>query len=328
MLSQPPIRKCENIECFDADTGKVLWQTAAKDIAGSPTNLPQVSADTGYAAPTPATDGKRIFAIFAMGDLMCLDLDGKKIWALNLGVPDNRYGHASSLVVYNGLLLVQYDQTKGGRFLALNAMTGRTVWDIARKVDVAWASPVLANTGGKTQVILVANPTVAAYDPFTGNELWTNNCMGGEVGPSAAYADGMVFAANEFIRLAAIKILDPSKLAWEASEGLPNTASPVATSQYVFMESSGGTMTCYDAKNGALLWKQENDEGFYSSPILAGDRVYMTDRAGVTHIVRADKKYSAIGTCELGEKTDSTFAFMNGRIYIRSQKNLYCIAEK
>jgi len=317
------------VECFDADTGKVLWQTAAKDIPGSPATPPQVSADTGLAAATPATDGRRIFAIFATGDLICLDLDGKKIWALNLGVPDNRYGHSSSLVVYNGLLLVQYDQSKGGRFLALDSMTGKIVWDIARKVDAAWTSPVLANTGdNKTEVVLVGNPLVASYDPMTGKELWKLDCMGGEVGPSAAYADGMVFAVNEFIRLAAIKISDPSKVAWEGSEGLPNTASPVATSQYVFIASSGGTITCFDAQKGTLLWKQENDEGFYSSPIIAGDRVYLMDRAGLTHIVKADKEYSAMGSCELGEKSDSTPAFMNGRIYIRTQKNLYCIAEK
>jgi outer membrane protein assembly factor BamB len=317
-----------DIECFDADNGKLLWQTPVKDIPGSPATPPQVSADTGYAAPTPATDGKRVYAIFATGDLICLDLDGKKIWALNLGVPDNRYGHSSSLVLHNGLLLVQYDQAKGGRLVALDAMTGKIVWDIARKVDASWSSPVLANADGKTQVVLIGNPLVAGYDPMTGKELWQLECMGGEVGPSAAYADGTVFAVNEFIRLAAIKMSAPGKVAWEGNDGLPNTASPVATSQYVFMASSGGTMTCYDAKTGALLWKQENDEGFYASPIIAGDRVYMTDRAGVTRIVKADKTYSAIGACELGEKTDSTPAFMNGRIYIRSQKNLYCVAGK
>jgi outer membrane protein assembly factor BamB len=320
--------KAQEVECFDADTGKVLWQTAAKDIPGSPSNLPPVNAETGYAASTPATDGERIFAVFATGDLMCLDFNGSKKWALNLGVPDNRYGHSSSLIVYDGLLLVQYDQTKGGRILALDVLTGKTVWEVARKLDASWSSPVLANTGNRTEVIIVANPWIVSFDPMNGNELWKLECMGGDVAPSAAYADGMLFAANESVRSIAIKISDPGKLAWEGHDGLPNSASPVATSQYLFMATSGGTITCFDAKNGALLWKHENEEGFYSSPIVVDGHVYLTDRAGVTHIVKADKEYSAVGSCELGDKIDSTPAFMNGRIYIRSQTNLFCIAEK
>jgi outer membrane protein assembly factor BamB len=87
-------------------------------------------------------------------------------------------------------------------------------------------------------------------------------------------------------------------------------------------------MTCHDARTGALLWKQENDDGFYSSPIIVGDRVYIVDRAGVTHVFKAAREFSEISKCALGERSDSTPAFMDGRIYMRGATNLYCIAEK
>jgi outer membrane protein assembly factor BamB len=323
------------VDCFDAATGKILWQAPVANIPGSPATSPKVNADTGYAAPTVATDGERVFAIFATGDLICLDLQGKKIWAMNVGTPKNMYGYASSPVLCGSLLIVQYDQEAatdkedfGGRLLALEAATGKKVWDIARQVEPSWTSPLVADTGAGMQVVIVANPIVAAYDPFTGKELWTNNCMGGEIGPSAAYADGMVFAANESVRLAAIKVSAPSTLAWEADGGLPNTSSPVANSNYLFMATSGGTIVCHDAKTGALVWRQENDEGFYSSPIIVGDRVYIVDRAGVTHVIKVARELSELGKSALGEKSDATPAFMDGRIYMRGVTNLYCIAAK
>ena len=66
--------------------------------------------DTGYAAPTVATDGTRICAIFPTGDVGCFDFEGKELWSRNLGVPDSTYGYASSLAIYRNLLLIQYDQ--------------------------------------------------------------------------------------------------------------------------------------------------------------------------------------------------------------------------
>jgi len=115
---------------------------------------------------------------------------------------------------------------------------------------------------------------------------------------------------------------------WEADNGLANTSSPVANSNFVFMASSGGIITCHDAKTGALVWTQDNDDGFYSSPIIVGDRVYIVDRKGVTHVIKVAREILELAKNALGEKSDATPAFMDGRIYMRGVTNLYCIAEK
>jgi len=328
-------KNIREVFCLDTASGQLLWRHELKDIPGSPASPPQVTPDTGYAAPTMATDGNmRFFGIFATGDLICLDHCGTKLWARNLGVPEIRYGLASSLLVYRNVLVVQHDTEKSGQVLGLDCATGKTLWDTPRKVGPSWTSPILVNTGKRMELIINANPMVAGYDPENGKELWELQCMGGEVAPSPAYADGMVFVANEFVRLAAIKLGDKPQLAWEGADGLPNVASPLATSEYVFLASSGGTVTCWDTKKGGLLWKQELPEGFNASPILVGDRMYLTDLAGTTHIIKADKTYLHIGECELGEtrglgeKTVCTPAFTDGRIYIRCATNLYCIGEK
>ena len=99
---------------------------------------------------------------------------------------------------------------------------------------------------------------------------------------------------------------------WKHEEDLPSASSPLATEKHVFMCSDGGVITCLDAKTGQKAWSQEFDEGFYGSPILVDDRVYVMDRAGVTHVFRAGDKYEKLATNPLGEKADCTPAIPDG----------------
>jgi outer membrane protein assembly factor BamB len=316
----------QEVYCFEAGSGSLLWQRPVEGIPGSPTEAPVANEDTGYAAPTMATDGTRVYAIFATGDLACFDFEGNRMWARNLGVPENHYGHSSSLMVYDNLLLVQYDDAREPRLFGLETTTGETVWEEPRLVAVSWSSPLLVYTGSRPELIVNATPVAASYDPRTGRKLWQIECLMGEVGPSPAYADGMVFVVNAYAILAAID-LEARDIVWEAYEGLPDASSPVATAQYLFLAAGYGLITCLDAKTGDVYWEQEFEEGFYSSPVLAGDRVYIMDRAGVTHTIMADREYKALAESPLGEPATSTPAFVRNRIYIRGEKHLFCIGK-
>jgi outer membrane protein assembly factor BamB len=320
-------RRTQVVYGIDADSGKILWQTELNDIPGSPERRPQVTEDTGFAAPTMTTDGIRVFVLFATGDIACLDFEGHRLWAKNLGMPENHYGHSSSLITYQDLLLVQYDQNMGGRLLALSTKSGDLVYDQPREVEISWASPILVNTGDRDELILNANPFVMSHDPRTGKELWRLKCMLGEIAPSPAFADGMVFAVNDYARLAAIKLENSPELAWEYIDDLSEVSSPLATKDFVFMAASYGSVTCLDSKTGERLWIEDFDEGFYSSPVLVGDFVYLMYVEGVMSIFKADKGFHLIGRNELGENAVSIPAFMHGRIYIRGMKNLYCIGK-
>ena len=316
------------VYCYDKNTGKMLWEAAADKITGSPAAMPKVTTDTGLAAPTMATDGKAVFAIFATGDVIAFDLEGKRHWGRNLGVPDNHYGHSSSLIVYKDKLLVQYDTNRAGKLLALNTKTGETIWETARKSKIAWSSPALVNTGKRMEVILSSNPNVSSYDPETGKELWSVDCLAGEVGPSVGYANGMVFAANEYAKMVGIKLGATPEIAWEADEFLPEASSPLAINDLLYIATSYGVFACYDAKTGKKLWSQEYGDPFYASPVYADGKVYITDMAGKTHIVKATKEYALIGTPELGEKSVCSPVFIGGKAYIRGMNQLYCIGTK
>ena len=315
------------VYCFDANTGKLRWSSRADKIAGSPPKTPAVSKETGQAAPTLTTDGRRVYAIFANGDLIAFDFEGKKVWAKNLGSPSNHYGHSSSLIMFRDLLIVQYDQRGSAQVMAFSGKTGELVWKTQRKVKVSWSSPVVVYTGKRTELLLAAEPCVASYSPSSGKELWKFDCISGEVGPSVAYANGIVFSVNDYSKLAAVEIGDPPKLLWENSEYLSDVPSPVANDRYVFLITSYGTAVCYDARTGEKYWEHDFGNNIYASPILAEGKVYIPDKNGIMHIFKADKSFSLIGEPALGEGTSCTPAMVSGRIYMRGDRNLYCIGK-
>ncbi len=317
--------KNRKVFCYNRLNGSLVWTFDVKNVEGSPANSPKVTNDTGHAAAGLTTDGKRIYAIFSNGDLVAVDFEGKQVWAKNIGVPDNHYGHSSSLQFYKDKLIVQFDDNKACRLFALTTQTGKEIWKTIRSGKISWASPIIATKAGKTEIIVNNLPYVASYDVETGKEKWKVDCLSGEIGSSPAYADGIVFTANEYAKMVAIK---DGKILWEGYDYLPDVSSPVAYKDMVFFTTSYGDMACFNQKDGALLWHHEFDGGFYGSPVIADGKIYCVDRSGTTVIVEAGRDFKLIGQAKLGEKSDCTPALADGMIYIRGEKFLYCISEK
>ncbi|MCG6185782.1 PQQ-binding-like beta-propeller repeat protein [Maribellus maritimus] len=314
------------IYCYSRADGKLLWTAKADNIQGSPSSMPRVTPDTGLSASTLTTDGKRVYAIFATGDVVAFDMNGNRVWAKNLGVPENHYGHSSSLITWTNKLFVQFDTNRGGKVIALEAATGNTAWETVRQSKISWASPVLAEVDGKYQLVLTADPIVAGYDVETGKELWSVDCMMGEVGPSVAYSDGIVVAANEYARMVAIDIKTGETL-WEDDMYLPEASSPVAYNGLLFIATSYGVIVCYDLKTGEEYWEDDTGSAIYSSPTIADGKMYLMDNDGVMRIYECSKEMKKISENELGETAGTTPAYMDGYIYIRGENNLYCIGK-
>lgn len=316
------------VYAFDADTGKPVWTAGTEGVPGVPAELPKVTGDTGYAAPSVAADGRHVVAVFGTGTLLGLDADGRRLWALSLPVPDNNYGHSSSLLLYRDTVYVQYDYFGGSSLIALEAETGRERWRQSREAETSWASPILVEVGGRMVLILSAAPMVAAYDALTGEVLWSNACMRGEIGASPAYAAGRVFAANENARAVAIDVLT-GKTLWETTDpDLPDAGSPVATDRFLFLPTSFGVFSCLNAVDGTVVWTHEFDSGGYGSPVIAGDRIYWVTKEGVTRIFKADETFELISEPPLGESSVSTPALVDRRLYVRGETHLFCIGSE
>lgn len=315
------------VACYNRHTGQLIWEKEVSNIPNSPASPPRVTDDTGLAAPTMAVDGKRVYAIFATGDVVAFDLDGKQIWGRNLGVPNNHYGHSSSLMVWENKLLIQYDTNTKGRMLALNTATGASIWDVDRPVHISWASPALIEVNAKIQIVTTSDPFVMGHDLDTGAEIWRVEAMMGEVGPSVAYDNGLVFATNEYARLVAVEPKPGTEYTWEDDEYLSEASSPVAHNGLLYLATSYGVLVCYDAKTGEKQWEKEFDEGFYSSPMIADGKLYIVDLAGITHILKEGREGTLLAEPDLGEGGYALPVFADGRVYLRGESNLYCIGE-
>jgi len=314
--------------CYELSSGKQLWKLEAKNIPGSPSRVPATTEDTGLGASTVATNGKVVCAIFGTGDLICADMDGKQLWAKNIGVPDNPYGYASSLLIYGNLLIIQYDNRNLPRVIALDLATGNERWSRPRpERNPSWSSPILAMVNNRPQLILIGNPGVTSYNPNTGEQYWRVEAMSGEPAPGPAYANGIVFVATEYATMTAINAANGSVL-WKNNEILPEIASPVATKDFVFVATSYGVVASFNPQTGEVIKTMELNADFNASPIIVEGKIYLICTKGKVYIFSAKGDFTLVNSFETGEKTFATPAFTDRKIVIKTEKSIYCVSSE
>jgi outer membrane protein assembly factor BamB len=317
--------------CLDAATGKILW---TGDVpSGAPQDL-EVQEETGWAASTLATDGVRVYAIFATGDLAAFELSGRRAWARSLGVPDSAYGYASSLEVFGGRVIVQYDQGQPdqakSKIMAFDGATGRLAWEKARPVGGSWTSPIVAKVGPGYQLVTAGNPWVIAYDPNTGDDLWRANVTGGDMAPSPICADGKVVVIEPYAKVVALRTdrrgdVTTSGVVWKSDNGGPDIVSPVSDGKYVYLLDTDGTLNVLSLADGSGVYQKALDLGFRASPTLVRDSLVLLSEKGTLLRLATGPAFKELGRSELGEECRASPAFADGRWFIRGKQNLVCI---
>ena len=316
---------------FDADTGALQWSATIQLPGGARPPSPEINEETSLAAPTPVTDGRRVYALFPTGEIAAFDFSGKQVWARNIGPLDNMYGYAASLAIYQDRLLIQIDrgQPEDGqsKMLALDTRTGEPRWEVKRDVAGSWSSPVVLDINGQPQLITCANPFVIAYNPVDGKELWRNKCLESDVAPSPILAENMIVAVAPNT---AIIGLHPGTMdiAWKVEEGVPDATSPVSDGQRVYIVNSEGLLSCFNLQTGKVVWKQELEDTFYASPAIAGNALILVSRKGVAWVLEPGDEYKELGKGELGEECCASPVPVGKRLLVRGKKNLFCIESK
>jgi len=325
----------KEVFCYSTQKGELLWRAEVKSVQGGAADI-QVWDNLMYAASTVACDGIRVYSIFVDGDAAAFDVDGKKLWVKNMGAPDNAYGNATSLTFYKDRLLIQYDQggydDEKSSLFAIDGDTGNIVWRKMRPTAGAWTTPNIIDTGKEEQLITVSDPWVISYNPETGDEIWKADILGADVAPSPVYADGMVFVIQPYAALFAINAASKGEvieedMPWVVDCNAPDICTPVCKNGLIFLLTTMGTFTCYDTKTGKLVWEEELDVGFNASPCVVGDWLYLLSEEGTMFKVKAARTFAQAEKCELREEIKTSPAFLDGRIYIRGVKYLYCIGK-
>ena len=322
------------VYCFDSSSGQRLWMGTVPMSKPRSGKDFEVLEDTGLAAPTMVTDGKRVCAIFATGDMACFNFQGQRLWTRGLGIPDSIYGYASSLAIYRNLAIVQYDQAGPedgeSELLALDMASGNIVWRTKRPVANSWSSPIVTKIEGRDTIVTCADPWVIAYDPATGAELWRMDCLSGDIAASPVCANGRVFAIEPYSHLVAIDPNGRGELSeahqlWVNEDSGPDICSPVSDGEMIYLLTTDGVLSCCRTSDGRTLWEEDLRENFFASPCLVDGRLYLLDDKGSMSIAQGGAEYKLLGKSALGEACHASPAFADSRIYIRGEKHLFCI---
>jgi outer membrane protein assembly factor BamB len=321
--------------CFDRATGKVRWQQTATEQVPHEGHHPTHS----YAAGSPTTDGRFLYASFGSRGTYCYDLDGKLQWQCDLGKLNTRlgWGEAVTPVIHGDSLLLNWDQEADSALVCLDARTGKTKWKAPRDEPTSWNTPLVIEHQGKTQVVVNGTIRVRSYDLETGDELWRCGGMTVNAIPSAVAADGVVYCMSGYQGNTALAIpLDSTgeltntkKVLWRHDRGTPYVPSPLLLGDRLyFTQANNALLTILDTKTGKPLLDRERLPGlkdFYASPVAAAGRIYLVDREGTTLVLKQGDQLEVLATNRLSDPVDASPALAGKQLFLRGEKNLYCI---
>ena len=333
--------------CVDRNKGNLVW----KRMLGSG-NVKMRKQN--MSSPSPVTDGKSVFVMTGTGILKGFDFDGRQLWARDIqkdyGAFGLNWGYASSPLLLDDSLYVQVlhgmKTDDPSYVLRIDKKTGKTQWKVERSTAAirespdSYTTPALLRYGKTTEIVITGGDCVTGHDPATGKELWRANGLNPDNDPfyrivaSPVIFNEIIYAPTRVRPLLALKAggrgdVTSSHLLWSTSNG-PDVPTPVTDGKYFYMVNDRGIMWCLDAKTGIEIYGQQRlKPGTYSSsPVLADDKIYVTNEDGLTTVVKAGPKFEVLAENALNDYCLSSPAISNGQIFIRTAQHLYCIGNQ
>ncbi len=319
-----PDQKQLHVLCFQAGDGALLWER--KFWA---TGRTMAHKKTSVAAPTPASDGKRIYALYSSNDLICLDLEGNLLWmrGLTLDYPNasNSLGMASSPIVVGDTLIAQIENDSESFAAGFDLETGVNKWKLDRPKAANWTSPTVLEIGKDEVVALQSSKGILAVLPDTGSPLFQFGSGASTIPSSAAIGDQLYIPSNGLTAITAKSDGSVPEAAWNESAQRPGTASPIVLGDKVFVINNAGVLNCADRSTGNRLWRTRLKPPFSGSPVAGSDSfLYIFSESGVGQVVDVSgEEGEIVSEIELGETVLSTPSLDTNALYIRSDQHLW-----
>jgi outer membrane protein assembly factor BamB len=331
-----------HVLCYSTVDGKQLWDTQVppgpwlrSDFRSGPGG--------GYAAPTPAADGKHVFCVFGSAVVVALTHDGEITWRKEIKPYTFDVTIGTSPVLYENTVLMLHAMTRSedSRLVAFSKNDGSTVWQTPLPhAGFAHSTPLLIHAGGKSQVIVVASGMaessegVQSFDPASGKRLWW--CKGPGEAASPAYGSGIVYCDSG--RGGAGLAVDPTvagdvthtHIKWRQERLSEGISSPIIVDGRVFRLQSPNVPKCWRAEDGKLVYTERLPEltSSWASPIADGSgRLYFAS-AGKSYVLQAGAEFRVLAVNDLDDPNHASPAIANGRIYLAGTRMLYCIGSK
>jgi outer membrane protein assembly factor BamB len=317
-----------HVLCFGAADGAKQWERQFWATGRTITH-----PKTCVAAPSPASDGQRIFAFYSSNDLACLDLEGNLLWyrGLSYDYPNasNSLGMSSSALVIGDTVIALVESDDESFSMGIDVATGLTRWKLDRPRKANWTSPSILTVGEKQLALLQSSAGVSAVDPASGEVLWT-------YADGASTVESLVVSGNTaFVPSHGITAIQPGKsnaavpdVLWNQENLTPSFASPIVLGEALFVVNSAGVVTCAETKDGARRWQLRLAGGMSASPVAYGGKLYFVAENGAAQVVDPSGKGKILSKHEFGETILSTPAVGEGGIYVRSDGHLWKVSTK
>jgi outer membrane protein assembly factor BamB len=324
---------------IDRTNGKVLWQRTLRDVV--PHDGHHFTGS--LASNSPVTDGRHVYVFFGSYGLYCLDFEGTEIWHADFGTMQSLHGHGegSSPALSGDTLIVNWDHEGQSFIVALDKLTGRERWRVARQEETSWSSPIVIEHDGTPQVIVSATHRVRGYELTSGKVLWECGGLSTNVVASPVYSDGFVFTGSSYdtkalmaIRLdgAVGDITGSKRIAWAKHRATPYVPSPLLYGDSLYyLNHYQEVLTRVDAKTGDErpgAFRLAGLRDIYASPVGASGRVYITDRTGTTLVISHDEKHKVLAENHVDDVISASAAISGRELFLRGEHFLYCVADE
>ena len=338
MTSATPDGKQLFAVCVDAQSGRIVHDVTVFTIAEPMFCF----AYNSYASPTPVVDRGRLWVHFGSAGTACLDTaTGKVLWSRQDLLCDHFRGPGSSPIPFGDLLIVNFDGFDFQYVVALDKQTGKTVWKTDRSIDYgsddgdmkkAYCTPTVIEYQGRKQLISPAAVATVAYDPSTGDELWTVYHGGFNAAARPLYSHGMVFISTEGgLRLVAVRPdgtgdVTKTHIAWTCGKATPTRPSQLIVKDHLYMVNDKGIVSCLDVKTGEPAWTHRMGGPHSASPVHADGRIYFFDEKGTSHVIEANpKEFRLLAENQLADGCMASPAVLDDALIVRTKTHLYRI---
>jgi outer membrane protein assembly factor BamB len=327
---------------FKRSDGTRLWQTVVPS-----SGVEHVYWKNSRASATPTTDGERIYASFGTHGLAAFDFSGKIVWHRQMGQLANYHGSAGSPVLYKSknasapdriFLFQDHDGSATLRSFvaAFDAKTGKTIWWKDRAETVGWGTPVVIQAGDRDELVVSSQRRIHSYSPETGEELWTVRGNTFEVIPTPVVGHGFVFCSSGragptfAIRPGGKGDVTTTHVAWTSPRGSPFVPSGMVHGDLLYLVNDmQSILTVFNARTGQLAYQdrlgEPVKEGFSSSPVAVGNKIFFTNDDGRTFVVEAGPVFKLLRTNDMGARVIASPALVDGVWYWRTDRELVAI---
>jgi outer membrane protein assembly factor BamB len=326
---------------FRRSDGAMLWETSVPEAPAAE----RLFRKNSYASSSATTDGELVYAYFGNSGVVAMDFDGKLVWHTSLGVINLYHGPGGSPLLYRDRIILFQDQMTFGRdggeprpgfIVALDKKTGSELWRKERSPRPGWGSPIAVQVGDRTEIIVSSGNSIDAYDPYTGEMLWT--CAGNtmETIPMPVVGHGLIYCSSGragptlAVRPGGSGDVTESHVVWSSPRGSPFVPSPLLLGEYLYtINDMASIASSHHALTGETVGQlrlgEARREGFSASPVGVDGKIYFTNDDGETFVLNPAPNFELVHINRLEEQILASPALVDGRWYFRTAGHLICI---